>query len=260
MFHYSDVIIASTLHEPVFRLKPLLNSCLPFIKENELKIIISCSRSTNEDVISYLKKNGFEASIPAKDKRVVSYLHALELSMDKIKDHVNQRILYVDFDRLIHWIHNYPKEFLEILERSTSIDLLHIGRNPRAFKTHPETQQYTERIVNQLGSKVLGFSEPRDLISVCYSFTKELCEHLLKRSYPTTMGFYISWPVVLWKNAKSSEYIEVDGQEWETPDRFESEIKDLGYQKWMEQFQSVKEWRLRVLLLEECAMELSEFI
>ena len=260
MSQNSDIIIATTLHEPVFRLKRVLDSCLPFIKENGLKIIVSCTSATNDDVTSYLRKTGFEVSIPLKDKIVVTYLHALEVATSRIEDPISQKILYLDFDRLLHWIHNYPEEFLRTLEICTNYELLHIGRNPRAFKTHPETQQSTEIIVNQLGSRILGFSEPRDLISVCYSFTKNLGEKLLNTSYPTERGFYGSWPIILWKNATSKKYIEVDGQEWETPDRFEKEIKDLGYHIWLNRFQSVKEWQKRVKLLEDCVIELSSFI
>ena len=260
MFQYKNILIATTFHEPLFRLESLIESCLPLIKEKGLRIIVSCTNSTHEDVITYLKENGFTVSIPLKDKRVSIYLHALKTAINEFEESVNQRILYVDFDRLLHWIHNYPKEFLETLKSCIEYDLLHIGRNPHAFATHPETQQSTERIVNQLGSEILGFSEPRDLISVCYSFSKDLCETLLNTSYPTEMGYYASWPAILWRNANTKHYIEVDGQEWETPDRFTKEIKDQGYHIWLNRFQTAKEWKIRVSLLEDCIKELSTFI
>ena len=127
------------------------------------------------------------------------------------------------------------------------------------FETHPETQQYTERLVNQLGSKILGIKGTHDLISVCYLFTKDLAEKLLYTSYPTEMGFYASWPVILWMNAKNKEYIEVEGLEWETPDRYKEEINEKGYEEWLKQFQTAAEWKMRVLLLEDCITELSNF-
>ena len=255
-----SIIIATTLHEPKFRLKPLIESFLPFIQKYHLKIIISYSPTTHNDVITYLKEKRFTLSAPKEDKRIIPYLDVVEVAINQINDEHNQRILYVDFDRLLHWVHNFPDEFIDILNQCSKFDVLHVGRTPRAFKTHPETQQYTERIVNQLGSRILGVSNVQDLISVCYSFTKNLAEKLISHSYPTEMGFYSSWPVILWSNAENKKYIEVDGQEWETPDRFQKEISEMGYDNWLLQFQTATEWRYRVKLLEDCILELAEFI
>ena len=89
-------------------------------------------------------------------------------------------------------------------------------------------------------------------------FSTRVCK--ANKSYPTELGFYASWPVILWKNAKNKKYIEVEGQEWETPDRFQKEINKQGYNNWLSQFQTIKEWKLRVRLLEDCVLELAKFI
>ncbi len=255
-----SIIIATTFHEPEFRLKYLLDLCLPFIKRNDLKIIISFTPATNNDVISYLKEKGFILTRSLDNKRISSYLKVLKVAIEHITDGANQRIFYTDFDRLLHWIHSFSDEFTKVLMECNKYDLLHIGRNPRAFSTHPETQQSTERLVNQLGSRILQLSTTYDLISVTYSFTLTLAKKLISKTYSTDMGFYASWPLILWKNTISKKYIEVEGQEWETPDRFQKEIKELGYDNWISHFQSAKEWKFRVKLLEDCIFELAEFI
>lgn len=260
MNSFESIIIATTFHEPEFRLKGLIESCLSFITENKLKIIISHTSGTNKEVISYLRDNGFILTQPSVDDRVLTYIRSIEVAIDHITDEENQRIFYIDFDRLLHWINNYPDELIKVLMKCNQYELLHIGRNQRAFETHPITQQNTERIVNQLGSRILGLSTTRDLISVSYSFTKSLAEELYPHPYTTKLGFYASWPVILWSYAKKIEYLEVDGQEWESPDRFQKEIKDLGYEKWIEQFQTAEEWRFRVNLLEDCIFELTQFL
>jgi hypothetical protein len=255
-----DLIIATTFHEPEFRLKYLLDLCLPFIKKNSLKIIISHTPATHIDAISYLEEKGFILTVPLDNKRISSYLKGLEVGIDHITNGANQRIFYTDFDRLLHWIHNFPDEFTNVLMECANYEFLQVGRNPRAFNTHPETQKSTERLVNQIGSKILRLSTIYDLISVTYSFTLNLAKKLLSNSYPTDMGFYASWPLILWNNANNKKYIEVDGQEWETPDRFQKEINELGYDNWLLQFQTTKEWKFRVKLLEDCIVELAEFI
>ncbi|MHA1274876.1 MAG: hypothetical protein ACTSQP_12155 [Promethearchaeota archaeon] len=255
-----SIIIASTLHEPKFRLKAALDKALPFIKKNLENIIVSCTSLTSREVLNYLEKNNFKIIISSKDDRIETYLEAIKFSKKIAANNPEKRILYVDFDRLIHWINNYPDELIETLKKAMEVDLLHIGRSKRAFSTHPNTQQKTERIINSLCSKALNFTESRDIISVCYSFTPHLADRLLDYNYKTEMGFYCLWPIILWINANNKLYIEVEGQEWETPDRFEDEIKKLGYNKWLQNFQSSSEWEMRVKLLEDCIEEFTNFV
>jgi len=252
----NSIIIASTLHEPEFRLKGLIEAALPYISENLKTIIVSCTSTTDKDAIAYLTAKGFIISIPTNDTRIVSYSDAIKVAVGYIESPESQRILYVDFDRLVHWINNYPDELTRILKDAETLELLHMGRSKRAYKTHPNTQQDTEQIINYLGSQTLDFKETKDWISVCYSFTTQLADLILNKRYVTEMGFYLTWPIILWKYAEKKRYIEVEGQEWETPDRYEKEIRDLGYEKWLEQFQSASEWKKRVKLLEDCVIEM----
>ncbi len=254
---FQNIIISTTLHEPVFRLKKIIEKSLPFINQHLKKIVVCCSPTTDNDVITFLKNNGFLVYITAEDRVIETYLNAIQQAINNLDDTNADKILYVDFDRLIHWISNYPDELLEILNKVMTFELLHIGRTSRAFETHPETQKYTESIINKFGSYLLGVNEPMDLISVCFSFTKSLADMIINSSYSTITGFYGAWPVLLWALATDKEYIEVEGQEWETPDRFQEELEVLGYEKWFNEFQSSVEWDKRLNMLEDCILEMS---
>jgi len=151
---------------------------------------------------------------------------------------------------------DYPQELKDIFLNFKGYDFLHIGRSKRAFATHPLTQQKTEYITNKIGSKTIGFSEIRDIISVCFIINKRLAEKVIKMDHITTTGFYGTWPLVFWRWAETKEYIEVGGLEWETPDKYETEINDIGYDKWLSQFQSQEEWIKRAEMLEDCLSEL----
>jgi len=114
--------------------------------------------------------------------------------------------------------------------------------------------------VNELGSNVLGFSKTRDIISVCWGFTYELGTKLLNVKNSTLTGFYGTWPLLLWKWASSKAYIEVEGLEWETPDRYISDIKTVGYDRWLKNFENPNEWNKRVKILHDCLDELLTII
>lgn len=230
------------------------------MKQHFLNIVVSCTISTAHNVVDFLKDEGLKVTINPSTKHIDNYLNAVKKAKDLITNSSTQKIFYLDFDRLIHWSWKYPKELLEVLNIAKNVEYLHLERSPRAFETHPSTQRYTENIVNYIGSKVLRFSDTHDLISVCYIFTENLAEKLIDTQYYTNMGFYSTWPIILSKFTESKQYFKVEGQEWETPDRFEPEIKKFGYQNWLEQYQTAQEWKRRVELLNDCIIEISHLI
>lgn len=253
---FDSIIITSTLHEPEFRLRKSFEKALSFIKRYDPKIIVSCTSFSSSEVIKTLQKYDITVKISPKDPQIDTYSFAIRCALDACEEEQYLRIFYIDFDRLLHWINNYPSEIMDTMKNSLNFDLLHIGRSERAFQTHPRTQRDTEKIVNHVGSKIFGFSEDIDIISVSYIFTPKLGHHLLRYPSRTTVGFYGAWPLILWNHAKDSEYIEVEGQEWETPDRYHMEIEESGYENWSNSFQSTSEWKKRVRFVDECLEEM----
>lgn len=252
----NSVILASTLHDPELKLMKLMNPILPMMKALFEDRIVCCTPSTQERVLNFLQDEGFRVVVGKSMDQVGNYKLAIQTSLEYITDSKVQKILYIDFDRLIHWIDSYPEEFSKVLSNNTEIDYLHLGRTSRAFETHPPTQKETESIINEIASKSLGFSEKKDIISVCFLISKKLGKQIINMKNSTTTGFYSSWPLIFWNLAESKRYVEVEGLEWETPDQFRDEIDKIGYEKWLEKFQSAKEWRKRVNLLHEGLLEI----
>jgi len=124
-----------------------------------------------------------------------------------------------------------------------------IGRTRRAFETHPETQTITEGIGNTLASNVLGFQETRDVLGTTWILTPALAKKVTKRKSMNQYGFYAEWPITLWRSARNPLYLECEGLEWETPDRYTEEIKAQGYEEWKKSFQTTFEWRKRTEML-----------
>ncbi len=257
------MILSSTFHDPQFRLKSLLKSVLPIIKRLFSKSIVCCTPSTVDKVSNFFREtnyDGFEVVKGPNMSQIDNYKKAISVTIDSIESPINEKIFYIDFDRLIHWALSFPDELKNTLKNNEDVEYLHIGRTSRAFETHPLTQRETESIINELASKVLGFPETRDLISVCYLFTEELGEKLIKMKNNTKTGFYSTWPIILWKNATKKRYIEVEGHEWETPDRFLNEITKIGYNEWLKQYQTSLEWQKRVRFLHDAMEEIYQFV
>lgn len=260
MSNFQNFIVTTTFHEPQFKLKTLITKCLPFIRENFSTVVVCCTPTTGENVIAFLEQEEFNVLVSNVDTQVGTYKQAIKAALEYVENEKTQKLFCIDFDRFLHWIDKYPDELKQTLNRAKGFEFVHIGRTPRAFETHPETQIDTESIINQVGTLVLELEKTRDVMSPTFLMTKSLAEKLLEVVHLTSVGFYCTWPIILWNFAKSKRYIAVEGQEWETPDRFKTQIKKSGFESWSNRFQSKKEWQKRVRFLREAFIELSNII
>jgi hypothetical protein len=160
-------------------------------------------------------------------------------------------IFYCDLDRALHWVKTYPSELGTLAESSIKNDFILIGRTTRAFDTHPETQTLTESIGNKVASGVISLTETRDILGTTWIITPALAKLVLEIVPSNRYGFFIEWPLTLWRSARNPNYIEVEGLEWETPDRYKEEIKVEGLEYWMKRFQTTSEWRRRSVMLRD---------
>ncbi len=146
---------------------------------------------------------------------------------------------------------SYPDELKQITETPHENDFTLIGRTKRAFDTHPETQRLTEGIGNLVSSKALGFKNTLDVLGITWIMTPQLATMILKQKHVNEFGFYTQWPMKLWSSAKTPHYIEREGLEWETPDRYQEEIKQQGLENWRQEFQTINEWKRRTTMLND---------
>ncbi len=251
----NPIILTSTFHDPEFSLKNLYIKAEPILKTIFKKRIIVLTPFMNDEIVSFLKSESFIVVKCLTNSRVDTYRLAYKTALDHVEDDRSEKIMYIDFDRLIHWVNNYPNELRKVITMS-DVDHLHVGRTSRAFNTHPITQKNTEIIINEIGSKLVTPERIIDILSVCCVITKKLALNLLKVKNVTTDGFYCTWPIMLWKWADKSNYIEVDGLEWETPDRFQKKIELNGHDEWLKSFLNSNEWKNRVDLMHQCLHEL----
>lgn len=246
--------MVSTLHDPENRLEELVDEYVGAIeKAFDLSYVVA-TPSTHQKIVGALDKIGFEVS-RGQETIVGAYKKALESALSKNA----RKIFYCDFDRILHWAMKYPDELVNLIGSYRGYDFVLIGRTDRAFMTHPETQTSTENIANIISSRILGFKETRDIISACWRLTPRLVRELLRLPESNRYGFYCQWPIEAWRKAEKPYYVEVEGLEWETPDRYSKEIKCKGYDAWLKDFQTPGEWRKRVQILTDSIESINKF-
>ncbi len=140
-------------------------------------------------------------------------------------------LLLCDGDRALHWVQRYPEELAAIVAGLGTHDCTIFGRTARAFATHSHVQRETEAIVNHVFRLVGG--QQWDVTASARGFSRCAAEKIVREHADDTIGNDVSWPLFLQQGGFSLGYIEVEGLEWETADRYQEEVKAAGgAQQW----------------------------
>jgi hypothetical protein len=139
-------------------------------------------------------------------------------------------ILYADMDRLVRWVEVHPEEWAGVIRRMTQGDCLIAGRSQAAYRTHPRALVLTEEISNAVVSHLLG--KQVDVSAGCKGFSRRAVEYLVNKAlHSRALGTDAEWPLLLHKGGFSVDYIEVDGLDWESADRYQERAADPGSQR-----------------------------
>jgi len=248
-------VLAATIHDPEPRLLKLLKEYAPRLGLDDEPRIVAYSPPTHTRIVRALEGLGY-ITVPSGESVQSGYCAALERGLREFPDHV----FYCDLDRLIHWVRTYPEEYRQTRRKALEYEFLMVGRTLKAFQTHPRTQTCTEGIANLVASRILGFKDTRDIIGVCWGLSSSLVQLLLSTPRRNSYGFYCGWPVIAWRNSAKKAYLEVEGLEWETPDRYEHEIAVEGYERWLRAFMTPMEWERRSLILKDSVETLLDLV
>jgi hypothetical protein len=143
-------------------------------------------------------------------------------------------VMYFDFDSLLHWIETYPDELRSVVANLSTFDMTILGRTPRAFDTHPESQRVTEAWVNRAFARVTGHSW--DVMRSGRGLSRRAAETIVADCGDARISTDVSWPLHLLKQGTFTiEGIQVEGTEFETSDRYRPEVDQAGNRfAWME--------------------------
>jgi hypothetical protein len=169
--------------------------------------------------------------------------YALKASLEADDSHVQ----YADLDRLLRWVERLPDEWQRSASAILRCDCLIFGRTPAAYATHPQALIQTERISNRVVSQLLR--QPMDVSAGSKGFSRKAAEYILAHSKAGhALGTDAEWPLLAVRAGYKVEYLEVDGLDWESADRYQmqaagEEGQRLAAQKYD---QNPQNWKRRV--------------
>lgn len=225
------VALAATHHDPEGLLYDQTARILPLLHEfycHSTVVVTPTTRTPSRDL---LKAQGVTL-IDDNSDLPRGHLHLglwRRVAVERALHHspAATHIHFCDFDRVLHWAEYYPDELKTTLDFLVRYDFTVLGRTPRAFASHPRIQRDTEGIVNQVFHQVSG--EPWDVTAASRGLSRRAVQTIAADCHDDTIGSDCSWPLfVMRRGGLNLGYLQTEGLEFETLDRYGSMIEELG--------------------------------
>jgi hypothetical protein len=239
-------ILATTHHDPDGRMIDQITRMVPRLRQLFSGIAVQATDVTDAQGLAVLERAGAAVrQMPAAGHVFLGKARrgavAFGLAFDP------DVMLFCDLDRMLHWAEYYFVELECAVTHIQEHDFTVIGRTSRAFATHPRTQRDTESIVNHVFTQVSGHAW--DVTAAARGLSKRAAIAIVAGCLEDSVGTDTAWPLFLERTGGYSlGYLETEGMEFETPDRFGDQIAALGgLAAWMQRFDlDVREWALRL--------------
>ncbi len=248
-------------HDPAGRMCEQIERTLPIIMSIFPDVIAQTNATANEQSLLILQRAGVKVyttqSTSASNGSRIGRLRR-QVVEHALRDTHDSYIIYCDADRVLHWAEYYAEEFRATSEAVRKFDFTVLGRTPRAFESHPRTQRDTETIINRLFGQISGFSW-NDVTSGARGLSRAAAEVIVAQVEDDELSTDVSWPLYLQQHSGwSLGYLETDGLEFETADRFGDEVAAAGgLAAWLDRLENdPREWaaRLELARVEVAAM------
>ena len=231
----TDVALALIQYDPNGALFDQTVRILPRLQQIFADIAVYANAATSPRSIGYLRQQGVR--VQAEGTQVgLNHVGGFRRASVQLALHGPcPFILYCDFDRILHWVEFHAQELIDVARRLAQYDFTVLGRTERAFATHPRIQRDTEAIINHVFERVSSWAW--DTGAGARGLSRRAAEAIVTGCLDDQVSNDVTWPLCLWQRGGFRlGYIETEGLEFETPDRFPLEVAQAGgVAQWSEQ-------------------------
>lgn len=218
------VALASTIHDPQAADLPGLVAALPGLAARYAGIVIFATEETPEAAYAPLLTHGAQVTRHPTDYREIGWRR---LGAVRAATALAETVHLCDFDRLLHWWHNWPDELDTVLAQLPQADLTLLGRTERAWATHPANQIETEGFANRIASQLYGADV--DVCSGSRGLSRRAIDYLAAHGRERSVGTDGEWPIILRRTGQfRCAQILTEGLEFESGDRFPDAVAAAG--------------------------------
>jgi hypothetical protein len=246
--------LASTIHDPQAGMKWMSDKFLTQLKELYSGIYLTSSPYTDQDYLNDLGQAGVEVKKRGDNKIGRTYFDSINRANTEESDYV----FYCDFDRILHWIKDYPEELEKLInqlksqDKKSKVDYIVAQRTEKGYKEHQESLYLTEQLPNKVISDKMGLDEQKDFLAGCFIYSKRSADIIVNQGGYDDLAFFGAWPLLLQNKGVNIEYKEFRGLSWETPDWNRKEVEQKGgIDEFRESLNSREEWKKRTKMANE---------
>jgi len=252
------VALARIQHDPHSRLFDQTVRMLPQLQQTFDDIAVYANLATAARSLEYARQHGVRVKAEAAEEGFGFIGKFRRAAVEFALQGPCPFIIYCDFDRILHWMEYHPEELQRVTHQIASFDFTILGRTPRAFATHPRIQRDTEAIINHVFERVAD--RAWDTGTGARSLSRRAAEAIVTQCHDDAISNDVTWPLWLQQRGGFSlGYLETEGLEFETPDRFPAEVAQAGgVAQWSEQLDDdPQHWAMRLELarIEVAAMQ-----
>lgn len=244
------IVLSTTIHDPEGGLAWLSEKHLGMLRQLFDAIVLVASPATNHQYLHELREQGVHVHQLEENTIGQVYYDAIRYALDG--DTTPDHVFYCDFDRILHWVHTFADElasFVQYLRTESQDDYIVCERSERAYASHHGPLYETEKIPNMVISHAVGANKTRDFLSGSYVMSRKAARLAVEMGAYDGWEHFGSWPVLMYDNAFQLSYFSFDGLEWETPDRFQGDVKRAGgLDAWREERNTASEWLFRTTM------------
>ncbi len=245
----NEVALALIHYDPRGALFDQIVRVLPRLQQSFADTAIFANAATAPRSIAYLRQRGVRVAAEATEVGLNHLGWFRRAAVQLALQGPCPFILYCDFDRILHWMEFHPQELNDVAQRLTHYDFAILGRTARAFATHPRLQRDTEAIINHVFERVSGWAW--DTGAGARGLSRRAAEAIVAGCRDDQISNDVTWPLCLQQRGGFTlGYIEAEGLEFETPDRFPDEVAQAGsVAQWSEQLDDdPQHWATRLEL------------
>ncbi len=207
---------------------PFLHEHLGALRKMYRAYVVVATPATSAEILAIYRDHDCDVWDIGSAEIGTSRRNAVKLALEMEGDWFH----YCDADRILHWQMHYPDELREMIETIIpQADYSAIGRNPRAYATHPLVQREAEYVCNRVFALLYG---QRDgVLDVCAGscgFSRRAGALIAQRSCEPTNATDAEWPMLI-ENCQdySVQFVETDGLEFETPTFFGATVSQRAH-------------------------------
>jgi hypothetical protein len=223
------IALAATLHDPEGRLHDQLVRLLPVLNTVFSGLTLSVTPDSDQRAVELLRASGamIERRSEPPSAGSAKIGRARRAAVALALEYSTPFVMYCDFDRVLHWTEYHVPELAEVLNTLTAYDFTILGRTLRAFESHPRVQRDTESIINHVFAVVSGSAW--DVTAAARGLSRQAAEAIVGGCADDNISTDVSWPLfVRQKTGLSIGYVQTEGLEFETADRYADEVERAG--------------------------------